>query len=60
MICIFKGVLTGSVYRDIDLMKNDFPGENHTSTNVLVIKTHLITHTKKIKDGIKISGYINY
>ena len=37
---IFLGLLTGSVYRDEDLLLNGFTGESVTDGSVIVVKTH--------------------
>merc|ERR1719369_1305361 len=34
------GVSTGSVYKDVALLKNGFPGESVTNGSVIVVKTH--------------------
>ena len=34
------GVSTGSVYKDVALLKNGFPGESITNGSVIVVKTH--------------------
>ena len=40
---MFTGILTGSVYDDVDLKRNGFPGEALSDNSVLVIKTHDVT-----------------
>ena len=42
-VCMFTGILTGSVYDDVDLKRNGFPGEALSDNSVLVIKTHDVT-----------------
>ena len=37
--CI-AGVSTGSVYKDVALMKNGFPGESVANGSVIAVKTH--------------------
>ena len=39
----FSGYVTGSIYTDSVLRKNDFPGENFYDGRVIVIKTHETT-----------------
>ena len=34
------GILTGSVYNDLTLKKNGFPGEHVRNRSVILIKTH--------------------
>merc|ERR1719369_773233 len=34
------GVSTGSVYKDVALLKNGFPGESVANGSVIVVKTH--------------------
>ena len=35
-----SGVLTGSIYKDLGLMKSGFPAESIANSSVLVVKTH--------------------
>ena len=36
----FAGVSTGSVYKDVALLKNGFPGESVSNGSVIAVKTH--------------------
>lgn len=36
----FKGIYTGSVYKDYGLLKNGFPGESIINSSVSIVKTH--------------------
>ena len=37
---IFTGVSTGSVYKDVALLRNGFPSESVNNGSVIVVKTH--------------------
>ena len=37
---IFAGVSTGSVYKDVALLRNGFPSESVNNGSVIVVKTH--------------------
>ncbi|XP_048240954.1 WSC domain-containing protein 2-like [Haliotis rufescens] len=41
----FKGILTGSIYKDKKLMENGFPGEGRKDGTVVAIKTHASVST---------------
>ena len=37
---IFPGVSTGSVYKDVALLRNGFPAESVNNGSVIAVKTH--------------------